>query len=85
MDIQTAADEIMEIDAFLSIQRGYSSWTISKNTRLMHAAMLLSDDCAPGTAIEAAAMSSTVAMIAAQQAVMCSVITSTTVGAGSVH
>lgn len=85
VDIQTAAAEIMEIDAFLSIQRGYSGWTISKKTRLMHAAMLLSDDCAPGTAIEAAAMSSTVAMIAAQQAVMCSVITSTTVGAGSVY
>ena len=85
VDIQTAADEIMEIDAFLSTQKGYSTWTINKKTRLMHAAMLLSDDCAPSTVAEAAVMGSTVAMIAAQQAAMCAVVTSTTTGAANVH
>lgn len=78
VDVQKAANEIMEIDAFLSTQKGYGSWTTNKRTRLMHAAMLLSDDYVPSTSAEAAAMSSTVAMIAAQQAAMCVVITSTT-------
>ena len=68
--------DILAADEFLAGQKGYSVWSVPKKTRLMHAAMLTAGAYTPHEAAEAAAMGSTVAMIAAQQAAMCAVIAS---------
>ena len=71
---EDAVPEMLDVDAFLSRQRGYGFFSIDKKTRLMHAAMLVADEYAANAATEAAALSATVAMIASQQAAMCAVI-----------
>lgn len=71
---ETAVPEMLEADAFLAGQRGYGIFSIDKKTRLMHAAMLTADEYSGSIGSEAAALSATVAMIAAQQAAMCAVI-----------
>ena len=84
--------DLIEIDAFLAEQKGYGFLSLNQKTRLMHAAMLAADDyCAQSdaaarlrqtasgqTAANSAVMTSTLAMIAAQQAAMCAVMISST-------
>ena len=36
--------DVMEADAFLASQQGYGALSLDRKTRLMHAAMLVSDD-----------------------------------------
>lgn len=73
-----AVDEVLEIDGALAGLKGYRGvFGQSKKTRLSHAAMLAADLHSPNP-MEAAALTGTVAMVAAQQAAMCAVICSTT-------
>ena len=74
VDIDDAIADILAVDEFLSQQKGYGGLSIDKKTRLMHAAMLVSHGYVPDRRAEAAVMSGTVAMIAAQQAAMCAAI-----------
>lgn len=76
VEISAAVEDMMAADAFLSTQKGYSRWITDRKTRMMHAAMLVSDEYTPSLPSEAAALGSTVAMIAAQQAAMCAVMAS---------
>ena len=71
---EEAEEDLLAADAFLSAQKGYGIWSVGKKTRLMHAAMLVAGEYAPQPAADAAAMGSTLALIAAQQAAMCAVI-----------
>ena len=87
------AADVMEVDAFLAKQKGYGGLGLDRKTRLMHAAMLVSDDilarrqlaaAAPDTAEQSAAaalgsapLTSTLALVVAQQAAMCAVMAST--------
>ena len=80
--LDDAIADMLDVDEFLSHQKGYGGFSIDKKTRLMHAAMLASHGYVPDERAEAAAMSSTVAMIAAQQAAMCAAI-SASAAAGS--
>lgn len=73
VDIETAADEIIEADAFLSEQEGYGFFGYDKKTRLMHAAMLVINSYSE-SAGETAAVTGTLAMVAAQQVAMCAII-----------
>ena len=75
MGIDDAIADMLAVDEFLSHQKGYGVFSIDKKTRLMHAAMLTSHGYVPDERAEAAIMSSTVAMIAAQQAAMCAAVT----------
>ena len=82
--------DMMEVDAFLSEQKGYGILSMDRRTRMMHAAMLVSNDyCVRDAALAAvmtdtisefasqtAVISATLAIIAAQQAAMCAVIAS---------
>ena len=81
--IETLAADIQEADAFLAQQKGYGALGLSRRTRLMHATMLVSGLYAPKGQTEAAALASTLALVAAQQAAMCAVIASSSATAAS--
>ena len=76
------ARELLEIDALLSKRKGYKGvFGLDKRARSMHAAMLLSlqHEAEPKQPVElvgAAAPQATLAIIAAQQALMCAVVAS---------
>ncbi|SFC63950.1 DUF4003 family protein [Ruminococcus albus] len=69
-DVKTIADTMFEVDEFLSKQKGYGILSTDKRTRLLHAAMLtLSFYCGSENS-----QTSTLAMMAAQQAAECAMI-----------
>ena len=80
--IETLVSELLEVDAFLSQQKGYGMLSVDKKTRMMHAAMLVTDVHEPeavrsplsDTALRSAPVASTLALIAAQQAALCAAI-----------
>lgn len=76
-DLSEAVDDILEVDKFLEMQKGYGVFSIDKGTRLMHAVMLVSADYSDSTNANTAAVATTLAMVAAQQAAMCAIIAST--------
>jgi len=43
-DLAQMTGDVMEADAFLASQQGYGALSLDRKTRLMHAAMLVSDD-----------------------------------------
>ena len=80
LDVEPAAavEDVLAIDGAMAGLKGYRGlFGLDKKTRLSHAAMLAADAACPGRSMEAAALTGTVAMIAAQQAAMCAVIAST--------
>lgn len=72
------ARDMIDVDAFLSGQKGYGFFGIDRKTRLMHAAMIVSDEYMSRDAVDTAALTGTIAMIIAQQMATCAVIASTT-------
>lgn len=80
-DTNTIIEDMLSVDSFLAQQKGYGFWGIDQKTRLMHAAMLVSNDYAKKSNTNTAAITGTLAMIAAQQAAMCAVIAATAVNA----
>ena len=74
----TLVKDMMDVDAFLEHQKGYGFLGIDRKTRLMHAAMIVSDEYVPRGAVDTAALSGTIAMIIAQQMATCAIIASTT-------
>ncbi len=72
-DIAKAAEEVTEVTEFLAGQHGYTGFGIDKKTRAMHAAMLVSCLYSPNNA-STAAITGTIAMIAAQNAALCAII-----------
>ena len=78
LDPDVLAQDMMEVDAFLSRQKGYGFWGIGRKTRLMHAAMIVSDEYMPHDAVDTAALTGTIALIIAQQMAMCAILASTT-------
>lgn len=77
VEISQLVSDILEVDDFLSHQKGYRGLGIDKKTRMMHAAMLVANDYSPHENVETAALTGTISMIAAQQAAMCAIIAST--------
>ncbi len=77
-DPDVLAQDMLEVDAFLAQQKGYGFWGIDKKTRLMHAAMIVSDEYTPHDAVDTAALTGTIALIIAQQMATCAIIASTT-------
>lgn len=76
---ETVCAEIAQVNEFLADQKGYGLFSIDKATRMMHSAMLVSILHSSDPLAETAAISGTIAMIAAQQAATCAVISSTVV------
>ncbi|MBE5947694.1 MAG: DUF4003 family protein [Lachnospiraceae bacterium] len=75
-DMKALAEDMLSVDSFLANQKGYGFFGIDKKTRLMHAAMLVAGDYSKESNTGTAAITGTLAMIAAQQAAMCAVIAS---------
>ncbi len=67
-DPETLAEDMMEVDAFLAEQKGYGFWGIGKKMRLMHAAMIVSDEYVLRQTVDRAALAATLSVILAQQA-----------------
>lgn len=76
-DPDALARDMIDVDAFLSGQKGYGFFGIDRKTRLMHAAMIVSDEYMPRDAVDTAALTGTIALIIAQQMAACAVIAST--------
>ena len=74
IDPASAATDMLDADAYLARQKGYGFWGAGRRARMMHAAMIVSDVYSPQLQADAAAMTGTLAMIAAQQAASCAVM-----------
>lgn len=77
-DPDTLVRDMMDVDAFLEQQKGYGFWGLDRKIRLMHAAMIVSDEYVPRGNMDTAALSGTIAMLIAQEMAMCAIIASTT-------
>ncbi len=73
-DPEELARDIAEADSFLETQKGYGFWGVDKKARLMHAAMIVSDEYVPHENAERAALTGTIAMVIAQEMAMCAAI-----------
>ncbi len=72
-------EDIKAVDAFLTEQKGYGGFFgLDKKIRLMHAAMIVSCDYVKNDNADVAAMTGTLAAVAAQQAAMCACIAAAT-------
>ena len=86
-DMDAVQRDMFEVDAFLAQQKGYGLFGPGRATRMAHAAMIVSDEYAAREPVDAASLTSTLAMIAAQQAAMCAIIvaSSTTAATSASH
>lgn len=76
-ELANIADDIAEVDEFLSNQRGYGALSMGKKQRLMHAGMIVTSDyigASDSAAMQSAAIGATISLIVAQQAAMCAAI-----------
>ena len=74
-DLDTIADDIVQVAEYLAGQRGYGILGMTKRQRLMHAGMIVTSDYLDqNTSMQAAAVSSTISLIIAQQTAMCAAI-----------
>ena len=67
VDVRQMAMDMLDVDIWLSRQKGYGFWSLSKHTRLMHAAMIVSNAYTSNPSLDAAAVSGTLSMIISQQ------------------
>lgn len=76
VELEVLAQDIIDADDFLMNQKGYGFLATSKRVRLMHAAMLVANSytnvCSNSS--NTAALTGTIAMVAAEQAAMFAVI-----------
>ena len=84
---ETLVEEMLEVDAFLSKQKGYGFLGYDKKSRLMHAAMILSgfySDEGSNRGAELSAITGTISMVATMQVVLiAAVATGSAIAAGS--
>ena len=70
-DIRTLTEDILDVDYFLENQKGYGFFGLDRRTRLMHAAMIVSDQYTLRESVDQAALAGTLSMIIAQQMACC--------------
>ena len=84
VDINQVVSEIIEIDTWLSGQKGFGFFSsISKKQRLMYAGILAQAEHVPADTLTTAAVNGTVALIVAQQAALCATIAASSAAASS--
>ena len=84
VDQKTVMTDMMEVDDFLSAQKGYGFFGLGRKQRLMHAGMLVTSDCiSQSETMHTAAIGGTISLIAAQQAAMCAAIAASSAAAAS--
>ena len=85
-DLDTIANDIVEVAEFLAGQRGYGMLGMTKRQRLMHAGLIVTSDYLDqNTSMQAAAVSSTISLIIAQQTAMCAAIAASTAASNSAN
>ncbi|MBN7772303.1 DUF4003 family protein [Clostridium aminobutyricum] len=85
-DSDSVINDVIEVDNYLSAQKGYGLFGIDKKQRLMHAGMLVASDYIDNPnnlTMGSAAIGATISLIVAQQAAMCAVIAASSVSASS--
>ncbi len=83
-DSRQVAGEMIEIDSWLSEQKGFGALgSVGSKQRLMYAGMLAQKEHAAADVVQTAAVRSTVALIVAQEMVMCAAIAASTAAAAS--
>ena len=83
-DRSAVVTDIIEVDNFLSEQKGYGFFGVGKKQRLMHAGMLVTSDyLGESGTMQTAAIGGTISLIAAQQAAMCAAIAASSAAAAS--
>lgn len=83
-DSNSIINDIIEVDDFLSIQKGYGLFGIDKKQRLMHAGMLVTSDYKNeknSLVINSSAIGATMSLIAAQQAAMVAAVAASSAAA----
>lgn len=83
VETDALAGDMMDVEAFLSGQKGYGFFGLGRRIRLMHAAMIVSDEYAPRGEMDTAATAGTLSMIAAQEMAACSIICATSATAAT--
>lgn len=86
MEQDALVEELVEVDGFLSGQKGFGVWGIGKKQRLMYAGMLLASSYIgqeSSPVMTTAAISSTISLMAAQQAAMCAAVAASAAAASS--
>ena len=74
-NLDTIADDTVQVADFLAGQKGYGILGMTKRQRLMHAGMIVTSDyIAESGSMQAAAASSTISLIIAQETAMCAAI-----------
>lgn len=85
-DLDTIADDIVQVAEFLASQRGYGMLGMTKRQRLMHAGLIVTSDYLDqNTSMQAAAVSSTISLIIAQQTAMCAAIAASAAASNSAN
>ena len=83
-DSRQVAGEMLEIDSWLSEQKGFGALgSVGSKQRLMYAGMLAQKEHAATDVVQTAAVRSTVALIVAQEMVMCAAIAASTAAAAA--
>ena len=83
-DRRAVMADVMEVDDFLSGQKGYGFFGLGRKQRIMHAGMLVTSDyIGQSDTMRTAAVGGTLSLIAAQQAAMCAAIAASAAAASS--
>jgi len=73
-DLDTIADDTVQVAEYLAGQRGYGILGMTKRQRLMHAGLIVTSDYLDQNTSMQAAVSSTISLIIAQQTAVCAAI-----------
>lgn len=82
-DISSITETMVEIDDFLSAQKGFGVFGIGAKQRLMYAGILAQSEYLDKDVMSAATVSSTVSIIVAQQAAMCAAVAASAAAASA--
>ena len=83
-DLDEIVQEIIEIDAWLSQQKGFGFFSsITRKQRLMYAGIVAQRDYLDEETMQTAAINGTVSLIVAQQAAMCAAVAASAAAAAS--
>ena len=83
-DQAAVMEDIIEVDDFLSRQKGYGFFGIGRKQRMMNAGLIVTSDyIGQSDTMHTAAIGGTISLIAAQQAAMCAAIAASSAAASS--
>ncbi len=67
VDVRQIAMDMLDVDTWLSRQKGYGFWGLPKSARLMHAAMIVSNAYAGNPSLDAAVCTGALTMLISQE------------------